>query len=100
MPQRARCLRRQGRGWGSCPFTGGGGADGDTIALLLGNQPDLTRAFTVVPRADGVDAIVREHRFQRSGLTDSDTITQLGRQMNVDYVVAGHIHLDIFTLNA
>jgi len=76
---------------GILPFTGGGGADGDTIAMLLGNQPDLTRAFTVVPRAGGVDAIVREHRFQRSGLTDSDTIAALGRQMNVDYVVAGHI---------
>jgi len=74
------------------PFTGGG-ADGDTLALLLGNEPDLHRAFTVVPRGTGgVDAIVRgEHRFQRSGLTDSDTIAQLGRQMNVDYVVAGHI---------
>ena len=73
------------------PFTGGGGADGDTIALLLDNQPDMARVFTVVPRAGGVDAIVREHRFQRSGLTDSDTIAELGRQMNVDYVVAGHI---------
>jgi len=73
------------------PFTGGGGADGETIAQLLGIQPELRNAFTPVSRTAAVEAIMREHRFQRSGLTDSYTIADLGRQMNADYVVAGHI---------
>jgi len=73
------------------PFTGTAGNDGETIAMLLGNQNGLQSAFTVVPRTSNVDAIMREQEFQRSGLTDSDTIAQLGRQMNAEYVVAGHV---------
>ena len=73
------------------PFTGTAGNDGETIAMLLGNQSGLQSAFTVVPRTSNVDAIMREQEFQRSGLTDSDTIAQLGRQMNAEYVVAGHV---------
>jgi len=75
---------------GILPFTGGGGADGDTIAMLLGNEPDLTRAFTLVPRTAAVNAIAREHRFQNSG-HDESIMAELGRQMGVDYVVTGHI---------
>jgi len=73
------------------PFTGGTGNEGETIAMLLGNQAQLRSAFTVVPRTSNVDAVMREQEFQRSGLTDSDTIARLGRQMNAEYVVAGHI---------
>jgi len=73
------------------PFTGGGGADGETIAMLLGHEPALRNAFTPVSRTTAVEAIMREHRFQRAGLTDEDTIRELGRQMNADYIVAGHI---------
>jgi TolB-like protein len=72
------------------PFTGGG-SDGDTIAQLLGNQAELRQVFTTVARTGNVEAIMREQRFQRTGLTDSDTIAELGRQLNADYVVAGHI---------
>ena len=73
------------------PFTGGVGNDGETIAMLIGNQAELRNAFTTVPRTGNVEAVMREQRFQRSGLTDSDTIAQLGRQMNAEYVVSGHI---------
>ncbi|MCL2179866.1 MAG: hypothetical protein FWB83_01945 [Treponema sp.] len=73
------------------PFTGAGGSDGETIAMLLGNQSDLRSAFTTVARTSNVEAIAREQEFQSSGFTDSDTIARLGRQMNADYVVAGHI---------
>jgi len=73
------------------PFTGGGGTDGEIIAMLLGHEPALRNAFTPVSRTAAVEAIMREHRFQRAGLTDEDTIRDLGRQMNADYVVAGHI---------
>jgi mannitol/fructose-specific phosphotransferase system IIA component (Ntr-type) len=34
---------------------------------------------------------MKEHEFQRAGLTDSDTIAELGKLMGADYVVSGHI---------
>jgi TolB-like protein len=46
--------------------------------------------FEIVPRTSSVDSIVREQQFQRSGLTDSDTIADLGKMMNAAYVVSGH----------
>ena len=73
------------------PFTGGAAGEGDTIAQFFSFQPEIMQNFTVVPRTAAVEAVMREHRFQRSGLTDSDTIAELGRQMNADYVLAGHI---------
>jgi len=73
------------------PFTGGGGSDGDTIGMLLGNQEGLKKVFSVVPRTSNINAIMKEQQYQRSGLTDSDTIAKLGKQLNADYVVAGHI---------
>jgi tetratricopeptide (TPR) repeat protein len=73
------------------PFTGGEGSDGQTIAMLLANQPEIRNVFTLVPRTSNVDAIVQERQFQQTGLTDSDTIASLGRLLNAEYVVAGHI---------
>jgi TolB-like protein len=73
------------------PFSGGTGNDGDTIALLLSNRDEIRNAFTIVPRTSNVDSIMKEQEIQRSGLTDSDTISQLGKQLNADFVVAGHI---------
>jgi TolB-like protein len=76
---------------GILPFTGGVGNDGETIAMLFSYQPEILSAFTVVPRTSNVNSIMAEQQFQRSGLTDSDTISSLGRQLNADFVVAGHI---------
>jgi TolB-like protein len=76
---------------GILPFTGGTGRDGDAIASLFANSQDLKQEFSIVPRTSSIDAVMREQEFQRSGLTDSDTIADLGKQMNADYVVSGHI---------
>jgi TolB-like protein len=76
---------------GILPFTGGAGGDGETIAMLLSYQPEILNAFTVVPRTSNINSIMAEQQFQRSGLTDSDTISDLGKQLNADFVVAGHI---------
>jgi TolB-like protein len=76
---------------GILPFTGGSGTDGDTIARLFSGSPDLMGAFRIVQRTSSVEAVMREQAFQRSGITDSDTIADLGKQMNADYVVSGHI---------
>jgi TolB-like protein len=76
---------------GILPFTGGSGRDGDTIANLFANSNILGREFMVVPRTSNVESIMREQEFQRVGLTDSDTIAELGKQMGAAYVVSGHI---------
>jgi len=74
------------------PFTGDNPEDATTLAEFFSFQDEIQRAFTVVPRIpDHIHNMMMEHRFQRSGLTDSDTIAELGRQMNADYVLAGHI---------
>jgi len=76
---------------GILPFSGGTGGDGETVAELFSFQPDIRGAFTVVPRTSAVNALVAEQNFQMSGYTDSDTIASLGRLLNADFVVSGHI---------
>jgi TolB-like protein len=77
---------------GILPFTGGTGRNGDTIANLFANSSILAQEFRIVPRTSGIDAaIIKEQRFQKVGLTDSDTIAELGKKMGAGYVVAGHI---------
>jgi|GEM_PF-710002 len=74
------------------PFTGDNPEDAATLAEFFSFQDEIQRAFTVVPRIpDHIQNMMREHQFQRSGLTDSDTLSELGKQMNADYVLAGHI---------
>ena len=77
---------------GILPFTGGTGGDGETIASLFSYEKDIQEAFTIVPRTSAVNAVIAEQDFQtRSGYTDSDTIAGLGKMLNADFVVSGHI---------
>jgi len=77
---------------GVLPFAGGAEGDGETVATLLSFQSDIQAAFTVVPRTSAVNALIAEQNFQMSGYTDSDTIAGIGRMLNADFVVSGHIH--------
>jgi len=76
---------------GILPFSGGTSGDGETVATLFSFQPDIQSAFTVVPRTGAVNAIITEQNFQMQGYTDSDTIAGIGKQLNADFVVSGHI---------
>lgn len=73
------------------PFTGGTGGDGETIAAIFSNQKEILDAFIVVPRTSAINALLNEQNFQMSGYTDSDTIARMGRFLNADFVVSGHI---------
>ena len=73
------------------PFTGSNAEDAESIAEFFSFESAITRNFFPVPRTRAVENLMREQQFQRSGLTDADTIAELGRQLNADYVVAGHI---------
>ena len=76
---------------GILPFVGGTRNDGETIAALFSNELEKQNVFTIIPRTSAVNALVAEQNFQLSGYTDSDTIARLGRMLNADYVVSGHI---------
>ena len=73
------------------PFTGGTAEDAETIAEFFSFQEEIVRNFMPVPRTSAIENLMKEQRFQRAGLTDADTIAQLGKQLNADLVLAGHI---------
>jgi formylglycine-generating enzyme required for sulfatase activity len=84
----------QGKEIALLPFTGGQTSDGEYIVSSFARQRDLRGAFdkvTLVTRT--TQAFMRfEQRFQRmSGLTDADTIFELGKQLNASHVMAGYI---------
>jgi TolB-like protein len=76
---------------GILPFTGGTAQDGETITNLFANSEDLREAFTIVMRTAITEGIMKEQEIQRMGLTVSDSIAELGVQLNANYVVSGHI---------
>jgi formylglycine-generating enzyme required for sulfatase activity len=73
------------------PFTGPAAEDAESIAEFFSYEEEINRVFTPVPRTRAVENLMKEQQFQRSGLTDSDTIADIGKQLNADYVLAGHI---------
>jgi len=75
------------------PFTGGNASDGEAIAASLARQPALRNAFnktTLITRSN-IAALNFEQRFQRYGLTDADTIFELGKNLAASHVIAGYI---------
>jgi TolB-like protein len=77
---------------GVLPFTGVSDRDGDTIANIFANSKDLQQEFEIVMRTSSVNAALKEQQFQSlSGLTDSDKIAAVGKMMNAEYVVSGHV---------
>ncbi|MCL2444052.1 MAG: formylglycine-generating enzyme family protein [Treponema sp.] len=75
------------------PFTGGSVSDGDAIASSLMRQAVLRNAFnsTQLLSRSNIAAMNFEQRFQRDGLTDADTIFEMGKQLNASHVIAGYI---------
>jgi len=74
-------------------FTGGDTSDGEYIAANLSRQSTLRNAFnktTLITRST-IATMNFEQRFQRSGLTDADTIFELGKALNASHVIAGYI---------
>ena len=76
------------------PLTGGSIEDGETIISRLGRQGVMNDAFekiTVLTRSN-ISALDFERGFQLySGLTDPDSIFQIGRDLNAAYVIAGYL---------
>jgi TolB-like protein len=76
------------------PFTGGAEGDGEYIVSEFARQPALRNAFNKVTLVTPTTVAVMqfEHKFQRdSGMTDADSILELGKKLNAAYVIAGYI---------
>jgi len=76
------------------PFTGGEVSDGEYIASNLTRQAVLRNGFnkTILQTRATIQTMNFEQRFQRnSGLTDADTIFELGKALNASHVIAGYI---------
>jgi len=74
-------------------FSGGSATDGEAIASSLTRQAVLRNAFnrTTLVTQSTISAMNFEHDFQRDGLTDPDSIFELGKQLNASHVIAGYI---------
>jgi TolB-like protein len=76
------------------PFTGGNGTDGESIVSSLARRRELRDAFNKVTPVtqNTIKTMNFEQKFQRdSGLTDADTIFELGKRLNASHVIAGYI---------
>ncbi len=75
------------------PFTGGDADDGATIANLFEAElKDKNTYFEVIPRTQTMREFARESKYRKTGITDADAICRVGRLVQADYVVTGHIH--------
>jgi len=73
-------------------FTGGRDSEGETLAELFSFDQTLNGAFTPIPRTSINSAIQRKQSFQMaSSMTDPETISRIGKQLEAWYIVAGSI---------
>ncbi|GHT82789.1 hypothetical protein FACS1894137_02370 [Spirochaetia bacterium] len=73
------------------PLTGDNTGDAETIAELFSFEPVISQNFEILSRTRIVNAINAEQRFQRDGLTDTNTVQELGKRLNAEYVLSGSI---------
>jgi len=73
------------------PFTGGSEGEGIAIATIFSMEPEILNAFTVLPRTPALNAIFAERQFQLRGLTNADTLAEMGRLLNAEYVLSGSL---------
>jgi TolB-like protein len=74
------------------PFTGGTAEEGETIAELFSYNRELNAVFAPIPRTSITRAIGDEREFQaHSGMTDPSRVAAIGKQLGVQYIIAGNI---------
>lgn len=74
------------------PFSSvNGEAEGDTLVSMFANELSKRKVYKVLTRNSQMEKVMKELNFQRQGLTDENTIIQIGRALNAQYVLAGNI---------
>ena len=73
------------------PFSSANEEEGDTISSIFANELSKRKVYTVLTRNSRMEKVMKELNFQRNGLTDENTIAQIGKALNAQYVMAGEI---------
>ncbi len=73
------------------PFTGLAQSQANLLADMLGTQLKNAGAYEIAPRTRAITAAFREQKIQREGLTDTLTISELGKGANAQYAVSAHV---------
>lgn len=73
------------------PFTGLTEREGNTLANMVGSELKKLGSYEIVPRTSAIAAALKEQNIQRQGFTDTETIAELGKGGNAEYVVSGHV---------
>ena len=73
------------------PFSSANEEEGDTISSIFANELSKRKVYTVLTRNSRMEKVMKELNFQRNGLTDENTIAQIGKALNAQYVMTGEI---------
>ncbi len=73
------------------PFTGLPTPEANLLAGMLGTELRRNGGYEIAPRTPAIEAAFQEQSVQRSGLTDTATMSELGKGANAGYVVSAHV---------
>ena len=73
------------------PFSSVNEEEGDTISSIFANELSKRKVYTVLTRNSQMEKAMKELNFQRKGMTDENTIAEIGKALNAQYVMAGSI---------
>ena len=65
--------------------------DAEVLAQLLATEVANSGKYAVLPRTSQIQAVMKEHEIQRSGLTEENSIRRIGQALNAQYVLAGNV---------
>ncbi len=60
------------------PFSSVNEEEGDTLASMFANELSKRKVYKVLTRNSQMEKVMKELNFQRRGLTDENTIIQIG----------------------
>ncbi len=73
------------------PFSSVNEEEGDTVSSIFANELSKRKVYTVLTRNSQMEKAMKELHFQRNGMTDENTIAEIGKALNAQYVMAGSI---------
>ncbi len=73
------------------PFTGLSDREGNLLANMVGTEMKKLGDYEIAARTSAITSALKEQSVQRQGLTDTETIAELGKGANAKLVVSGHV---------
>ena len=67
------------------PFSSVNEEEGDTISSIFANELSKRKVYTVLTRNSQMEKAMKELNFQRKGMTDENTIAEIGKALNAQY---------------